>query len=250
MAYIAAVQEGAPGCVPSEDGAAVCGGYSVLSRRARVRESPLSASSHHSSTEPGGQTRTLAAAVTATLGTYANARRTERIGKSSPTWQQLMAVGPLLRNTAVLRAHPRVAVKVSAGQGAWARIPWIAFLHGNVTTTTREGVYVIFLFREDMSGVYLTLNQGVTEPIKRLGKDAGILAVRERATRIRDKVRDLEDIGFELDAPLDLRSDYVLAQRYTVSTIAHKLYERGAVPEDDVLLGDVARLLCVYERLA
>ena len=37
------------------------------------------------------------------------------------------------------------------------------------TVSTQQGVYGVWLFRKDMTGVYLTLNQGVTEPYKRLG---------------------------------------------------------------------------------
>jgi hypothetical protein len=184
-----------------------------------------------------------------TLAGYVAARGTERIGKSSPMWQQLTQVGPWLASTDLLRAHGRIAVKVSAGQGAWARIPWIACLHQDVTTTTRDGVYVIYLFRADMSGVYLTLNQGVTRPIERLGKIGGLAAVTERAAKLRGRLGELADAGFELGEPIDLRSDYVLAQQYTASTIAHKLYEGGRVPADAVLLGDLRVALEAYEGL-
>ena len=44
-----------------------------------------------------------------------------------------------------------------------------ALLDDRETDTTQHGVYVVFLFRQDMSGVYLTLAQEVTEPRKRLG---------------------------------------------------------------------------------
>ena len=38
------------------------------------------------------------------------------------------------------------------------------FLDVRETGTTQHGVYPVLLFRQDMTGVYLTLAQGVTEP--------------------------------------------------------------------------------------
>src|SRR5262245_28983658 len=56
----------------------------------------------------------------------------------------------------------RYLVKGSVGQGNWARCPWISIFDVSITTTAQEGYYPVYLFREDMTGVYLSLNQGVT----------------------------------------------------------------------------------------
>ena len=53
-------------------------------------------------------------------------------------------------------ARPMIRVAWSVGQGNWARVPWIAFLDERETKTTQRGIYVVLLFREDMSGVYVT----------------------------------------------------------------------------------------------
>lgn len=189
-------------------------------------------------------------AITYVLDHYVEARTGERIGKSSPTWRRVMELPGLLRETESLRERPRLVVKASAGHGSWARIPWLAVMDPEVTTTTRSGYYVIWLFRVDMSGVYLTLNQGVAEPLGRLGKDVGLATVRERAAALREKAADLADAGFELLQAIDLRSDFSTATHYTASTVAHRLYERDSLPDDAVLLEDAERVLAVYERLA
>ena len=49
-----------------------------------------------------------------------------------------------------------------SGQGNWATIPWVAVLNRSITETVQSGYYPVYLFRGDMSGVYLSLNQGVT----------------------------------------------------------------------------------------
>ena len=53
-------------------------------------------------------------------------------------------------------------VKGSCGAGTWTRYPWIAIYNEKITTTIQRGVYIVYLFSEDMSRVYLTLNQGCT----------------------------------------------------------------------------------------
>jgi hypothetical protein len=180
---------------------------------------------------------------------YVRARTSERLGKGSATWQRLMKVPLLLASTTVMRRHPRVVVRASAGQGSWARIPWVALMHMDVTSTTCSGVYAIFLFRADMSGVYLTLNQGVTEPLQRMGTEAGTAWVRRRAQELRGRVGVLAASGFELIDTIDLRNDQPSGQTYAASTIAHKLYQRGSLPGDADLLADIDAVLEAYEGI-
>ena len=41
-----------------------------------------------------------------------------------------------------------------------------------ITDTARQGFYIVYLFRSDLSGVYLSLNQGVTSIRDVYGADA------------------------------------------------------------------------------
>ena len=54
-------------------------------------------------------------------------------------------------------------IKSSIGQGRITQCPWIAIMHIDETQTTQEGVYIVFLFSEDLRKVYITLAQGVTK---------------------------------------------------------------------------------------
>ena len=56
-----------------------------------------------------------------------------------------------------------IKVKGSAGQGNWAKVPWIAIMDNNETTSTQEGLYVVFLFNIEEKKVYLTLDQGISK---------------------------------------------------------------------------------------
>lgn len=53
-------------------------------------------------------------------------------------------------------------IKGSIGQGRITKCPWIAIMNKNVTTSTQEGVYLVFLFSGDLKRLYFQLGQGVT----------------------------------------------------------------------------------------
>ena len=53
-------------------------------------------------------------------------------------------------------------VKGSMGQGNKNTYPWVSIMNSNVTNTTQKGLYIVYLFKKDMSGFYISLNQGIT----------------------------------------------------------------------------------------
>ena len=84
----------------------------------------------------------------------------------------------------ILANHDYI-VKGSIGVGRATKSPWIAILDRNITTTTREGVYIVFLFSSDYKHVYLTLNQGTTVP-GQFGPRLGKKEVAKNSERIRE----------------------------------------------------------------
>jgi hypothetical protein len=65
---------------------------------------------------------------------------------------------------------------------------------------------------------------------------------------VRSQSPELAPAGFALDSSIDLRSDPGLGRDYEISTIAHKLYERGSVPADAAIESDLESLLAAYDR--
>src|SRR5438132_229246 len=106
---------------------------------------------------------TLSEGLNAVLQGYPAARRGTFTGSHSINGVFHGLVQSLESSNSV-KAFPTLRVRFSTGQGNWARVPWIALLDERNTTTTQSGVYCVYLFREDGSGVYLCLAQGVTEP--------------------------------------------------------------------------------------
>ncbi len=103
------------------------------------------------------------------LAGYVTARMKEAYRGQSPIVQVLRRLQAQLERSDPVRRRPNLRVAASAGAGNWAAVPWIAFLDSRETGSIQKGVYCVYLFREDMSGVYLTLNQGVSEPTEQQG---------------------------------------------------------------------------------
>jgi len=53
---------------------------------------------------------------------------------------------------------------------------WIAIMDKNITQSTQYGLYMVHLFKRDMTGFYLSLNQGITFFEKEYGKNRYINA--------------------------------------------------------------------------
>ena len=181
------------------------------------------------------------------LGEYAEARQ-EPFGRSHPMWGLFDSLQNKVEDSSGLKKRPHLGVKASVGQGNWAKVPWLAVLAEGRGITIQNGVYCVFLFREDMSGVYLTFNQGVTQ----LKKDHGVRGAREilrkRAEGLEEYCGPLDARGFKRGEGIDLKVSSGLGKDYEASTVAYKLYPRGAVPDDGELYSDLEALMQAYEE--
>jgi len=137
-------------------------------------------------------------------------------------------------------------IKSSAGAGNWANISWLSILDKTITKSTQEGVYPVYLFRADGSGVYLSLNQGTSGPINRLG----IKEAKKRESHISSFIHsEIEGLNNWSDRPLDLRANTSLGKSYEESNIAAKFYPIEALPSSKLLIEDLLHLLNVYEGI-
>jgi len=159
------------------------------------------------------------------------------------------SLGKLFRNSfpEYLQTLPTIdgnyKVQGSIGQGNWANIPWIAILDKRITTTTQHGEYIVYLFAEDMSSVYLTLNQGVTVPIKDKGRSNGYRYLEQKVEEMR-ALLPLQNLN--KDGNIQLTSSG-LGRDYQVSTVAYVRYDRNNIPNDEQLLADLANMLANYK---
>ena len=144
------------------------------------------------------------------LSHYATARANEPF-KEHELRQTFKDVAHAIAASNTVSGRPTLTVKASMGQGNWATIPWISLLDTRETSTTQRGVYCVYLFREDMSGVYLALAQGVTEPKEQYGNVAQAREyLRANAEKLRQHCENLSQHGFALDDNIDLHTNVEL----------------------------------------
>jgi len=82
--------------------------------------------------------------------------RSGQFGSAAEVWGTFDRLNEAFDTSPPVTSRPTVSARWSAGRGNWARIPWISFLDARETRTTQRGVYPVLLFREDLSGAYLT----------------------------------------------------------------------------------------------
>lgn len=137
----------------------------------------------------------------------------------------------------------------SAGQGNWARAPWLAVFDVLITDTVQSGYYPVYLFREDLTGLYLSLNQGVTE-IREKYRSQAKEALKTKAADFRAQIGSLPN-EFPL-LEIDLRPDSPsnLSAYYEVGNICAKFYDSKNIPLDEEFISDFNKILHIYELLS
>lgn len=144
----------------------------------------------------------------------------------------------------------RYLVKGSPGNGRWVACPWIAILDLLVTDTTQKGYYPVYIFSQDMTGFYLTLNQGVTSVSQEV--KTGYRDVLRQRAKLYQKQIKIEFDRFTME-PINLKKNNKTSSSlpgdYEAGNIISKYYPATTVPSEDVLLDDLREMLIIYENL-
>ena len=133
-------------------------------------------------------------------------------------------------------------IKGSMGQGNKTLYPWVAIMNKNITTTTQKGLYIVYLFKKDMTGFYITLAQGITN-FENLYKSKKY----EYATKVANYFKSqIENTSFtSSDIVLgDGRHD--LGYGYERTTIISKYYQSNNIT-NEVLVADLIELVQIYD---
>ncbi|MFB7816389.1 MrcB family domain-containing protein [Paenibacillus chitinolyticus] len=159
------------------------------------------------------------------------------------------ALGTLFRRTIpeYINSQPFInenyKVQGSIGQGNWVTIPWIAILDKRITEKIQSGEYITYLFSADMTSVYLTLMQGVDNPLKERGRKEGHRYLAQKVQELRGLL-PLE--GMQKDNNMFLAPSG-LGRDYQVSTVAYIRYDKDHLPEEDQLLADLENVMNNYK---
>ncbi len=137
-------------------------------------------------------------------------------------------------------------IKGSVGAGNWANVPWLSITNPAITTSTQDGVYPVYLFKADASGVYLSLMQGTTKPQEILGA----AKAKKRADRISADIKrllpDMSDWG---ESVIALNSTTKLGKSYEYGNISAKYYPADQLPSSQELEQDLLELMSYYAEL-
>ena len=137
-------------------------------------------------------------------------------------------------------------VKASVGSGNWANIPWISILNPNITKTTQDGIYPVYLFKADGSGFYLSLNQGTTIPTKEYGRAKAERRAESIKSYVLEQLPELNQWG---KPEIDLVASTELGKSYETYNIVAKYYDISHRLNNNELKNDLLQLLDIYKRL-
>ena len=147
-----------------------------------------------------------------------------------------------IRNLNCFKQRKRdMAIRFGTGMGNSANVPWIALSNTRITRTIQKGVYCAYLFRADMSGVYLTLIQGVNDTEQDFEK------IMAKAIDLRRRMFVLRRFGFSLDRYMTLMDRGGSGNNYEKATIAYKFYSSQNIPNDQKIEQDLEALLRAYD---
>lgn len=165
--------------------------------------------------------------------------------KNSKMASSIRNDGPKILEDEAFIDPSRFIISGSPGKGQWSEVPWIAIYDNRITKSAMIGYYIVYLFRADGKGVYLSLNQGYTYFATTYKKLAyvNIQKVTEYAKR------RLQSSNYFSTEPIILSSNKDLPKGYEYGHICGKYYPLNAIPEDRQLLNDLRNMMGVYSEL-
>lgn len=181
------------------------------------------------------------------LDTYLDIRQNRPFGKCEEVWGPFGEIESAIESTGVVSSSPTLDTKWSAGLGNWAKVPWISILDERETDSTRSGIYVSYLFREDMSGVYLALELGTHSAGDRVGSRKAAASLEQLGDNIWSQLPELEQRGFRRKPAIDLRTETKRGLAYESATVGYKYYPADELPSDEELKSDLRSLLTIYQ---
>jgi hypothetical protein len=138
-----------------------------------------------------------------------------------------------------------IVIQGSGGRGIATFTPWVAFFDPDETGSAQRGVYVVYIFAEDLRSVTLTLNQGITDLTRQLGQKAAREKLAQDATMIRSALPS--GLLSNLDEKMDLGAGGFRQLAYEAGNIAARRYDFTTLPSESELRNDLVRFIELYQ---
>lgn len=139
--------------------------------------------------------------------------------------------------------NPSFQIQASAGVGSNARVPWIRIYSPQESPAPTEGWYVVYLFAADGHAVYLSLNQGTTNP------GFGRKPSRELEERVLWALGTLSNAKVNFQSVAMNLADRGLGAGYERGNVLARKYVADEIPDDAELASDLAQMLGMLELL-
>lgn len=135
-------------------------------------------------------------------------------------------------------------------------IPWISILNPELTTTTRAGLYIVYLYSADMKKLYLSMNQGYTrhEEVAGLAGYKGKAKHARACETLRAEASDLLE-GLKLRELVPIRNVFTISlsadgdlpKGYEAGHIAGFEYSFSNFPDEEILQNDLDSMFTIYD---
>ena len=133
-------------------------------------------------------------------------------------------------------------IKGSCGASYKAEVPWIGIFNKDITETAQKGIYIVYLFKTDMSGFYLCLGQGVTN-FEKYGKNK-----EKYMIKMAKYFKELTNTKIFSKNGIDLNSNTSIGKDYCKVNVLSKYYSKERINEYD-FKNDLVELIKIYEQI-
>lgn len=178
----------------------------------------------------------------------------KKLGKQQPAQKALRMV-----KSQILEYIPTgYRVRVSGSSVNIPEIPWVSILNPELTTTTKAGLYIVYLYSADLKTLYLSMNQGYTrhEKVAEASGLKGKKAVDRALKTLKYETKDLTN-ELKINGPInsntinsiDLKSTGKLPQGYESGHITGFKYELNRMPSENQLIMDLDFMFTIYDAV-
>ena len=133
-------------------------------------------------------------------------------------------------------------VKGSCGVSYKTDIPWIGVFNSKITESAQKGLYIVYLFKADMTGFYMCLGQGVTN-FQKYGKNKD-----EYMVRVAQYFKGLTDTYIFSKDSIDLNSNVSRGEHYNKANVLQKYYDKEKIDEYN-FEEDLRELIKIYDQI-
>lgn len=136
----------------------------------------------------------------------------------------------------------------SAGIGQWAEVPWIVICNNEITETATNGIFIAILFRADMEGFYISLNQGWTYYRDTYGRKLGRENIKLVSLKLREYIITIIK-NYNYTNKISLHANGNLGRGYEYGSIVAEYFSCSSEFTDIEVINSLKRFIEIYTHI-